>query len=1136
MPKTKKNQGKSMDTISQVCKVIIAPSIGIARLGNSSEEYFLGPEAVGHAPKPAGGFKDKQGRIKRQGARFRIFGLDEQGSVVAELTADQAKIEWTVELANTKASFFEFHGRFGRRDLPRNQHVKDRASLEIKPGPRSITGRSVRGPAYCFDSGQFCGDRVPLGELLTDEDGRLVVLGGFGHSASVPEGKFIKNYANNTGWHDDTSDGPVSARVRFPDGRELIAEPARVLCVPPKYTPELENIVTLYDVMEYAWYEAAAVPVKVSFTDHVYPILKRLSGYPWVNGLANRGHGPGKGGDFFSTESLATLSTNTAASEALRQSIFQRVRDPNLPLESQAAKDQANFRFMPGLAGDNNGPTDGDPTQWLRLRPSQYAILKAWATGDFLADWQGPPLAPALKEMNLPDRPAALTRAALEPCVGGAFYPGIEMTYIAEDKTMYGEPFRLRSDIAAGGITCYMACPWQADFYECNTAWWPIARPDDVVTEAEFNRVIRDAPRPDHASLHPEKGDWSMDPQELMADRLSIRERWERGLVDYPAAAAPGYEGDAGMVELWSGLGFVVSRPTPTSTHERVFVETERAPYLGMDYRAFYYYLSNIDRYPDFLPKAQEIAQEFLDRAWRMQDSPDFPDTSRFFEYSEEAFEARLNEIYTELVEANDAYDPATDEVYRTREDVRYRILQMAPFNQNDGAWIHSITPPGPLDEVDACLFEIWSDEVGNGNVAHSHCNLYTDLMRQEGIYLPDPRSLEYSQDPRFLDSAFTVPLMELALAQFPRLYYPELLGFTLQLEWTVVSLKPGIKRLRYFGIDPHFYVLHVGIDNAASGHGAKARQAVKMYLDKVLQLGGPVAMQEAWKRIWTGYIAFDMTGNLGRDMTAQLKAPKSTADKIYDIIVQKKPYVSQNHVSRKLGDNYINDWFEQPSDFMKALVDGGFFVPGHPEQSSFFRRTSFEGPMFKVFTDDELATWRLWTQEGCPLPEKSTPPRTRVPVQVLMAETIETLQSRQVNAPSHKTQTVTGSDVSGHRVTWTVAEWFEHVHDDGPAAVIELMKAISDPVNELITKGDPSASPFVTSLLAPNGAMGQAFDEVAPHSGGVTHRQLTIEWITAGCPLPQLNTDRGRRITADVHSNPEVYPRARLRGNGVAH
>ena len=1122
-----------METTSQIQQVMISPPIGIARIGNSPEEYFLGPESVGHAPHPAGGFKDKQGRIKRQGARFRVYGLDDQGTVVAELTNDEADIEWSVHLANTKASFFEFHGRFGARNIPRNKDETDRATLEIDPGVRTISGRNKRGAAYRFDSGLFRGVKVPLGEILTDEDGRLIVLGGFGHSACIPEGGLIANYANNNGWHDDTSDGPVTVKVKLKDGRELLAAPSRVLCVPPKFVPELENVVTLYDVLEYTWFADEAVPKTISFTAHVYPILKRLSGYPWVNQLAYRGHGPGKGGDFFNDARLAVLSSKTAAGRAARRAVFCRVRDPNLPLDSPAAKAQANFSFMPALAGDNNGPTDGDPTQWLRIRPSQYAILKGWAEDQFNDDWKGPPPpAPDLNDLSLAERPGALTKAALAPCVGGAFYPGIEMTYIAEDKTLFAGPFRLKSDIPPGGITCHMACPWQADFYECNTAWWPIARPDDVVTEAEYRRVALGEPSPDHASTHPSPG-WSVNTQELISDRLALREPWDRGLLEYPVASSPGNEGDAAMVELWSGLGFVVGMLTPTQ--ERVLVETERDPYLGMDYRTFYYYLANIDDFPDFLPKAQELAQDFLDRAWKMQEGEDFPDTDRFFPYSEEAFEARLDQIYTELVEQNDAYDPATDPIFKTREAVLYRILQMAPFNQNDGAWIHSITPPGPLDDVDSCLFEIWMDEVGNGDVAHSHCNLYTNLLQDVGIYLPDTRSRAYAQDPRLLDSAFTVPLMELALAQFPRRFYPELLGFTLQLEWTVVSLKPTIKLLEYYGINPHFYVLHVGIDNAASGHGAKAKQAVKMYLDKIRQRGGEEAMQLAWKRIWTGFIAFDVTGSLFPDMQAQLASPESSGDRIADLIAQKKPFASLNHTTRKLGINYINDWFDDPSGFMQALVTGGFFVPGHPDQSEFFRRTSFNGPMFKVFTDDELETWRTWVLDGCPMPGlKPKPPA--VPVQVLMAETIETLQLQQVNTSAHAAQMLSGRDADGNPADWSVATWFGYVAEQGAPAVIAFMAALSSEDNHLIAKGAPDASPFVTQLLAPSGAMGQAFDEIAAHSGGLTHRQVAINWIAAGCPLPESNKQLGTRFTLGRRPNPNAYPRSVVRGNGAAH
>ena len=54
---------------------------------------------------------------------------------------------------------------------------------------------------------------------------------------------------------------------------------------------------------------------------------------------------------------------------------------------------------------------------------------------------------------------------------------------------------------------------------------------------------------------------------------------------------------------------------------------------------------------------------------------------------------------------------------------------------------------------------------------------------------------------------------------------------------------------------------MHVGIDNAVDGHGAKARNAVNVYLDNVLKESGREAMQREWKRIWTGFVAFATAG-----------------------------------------------------------------------------------------------------------------------------------------------------------------------------------------------------------------------------------------------------------------------------------
>src|SRR5207244_2789852 len=106
--------------------------------------------------------------------------------------------------------------------------------------------------------------------------------------------------------------------------------------------------------------------------------------------------------------------------------------------------------------------------------------------------------------------------------------------------------------------------------------------------------------------------------------------------------------------------------------------------------------------------------------------------------------------------------------------------------------------------------------------------------MHSVGFYPEAISTRAYADDPAVLDSAYTVPLLELVVSQFSDNYFPEILGMTLQLEWEVLDLKKAIKLFDTYGLNAQFYRLHVGIDNAADGHGAKARRAVQLHLEQV--------------------------------------------------------------------------------------------------------------------------------------------------------------------------------------------------------------------------------------------------------------------------------------------------------------
>jgi hypothetical protein len=67
-------------------------------LGNSRDEYFIGPEVTAPVKHPTGFYKDATGALKRQAGRFRVYGLNAAGKVVKKLTADNAQLTWRVHI------------------------------------------------------------------------------------------------------------------------------------------------------------------------------------------------------------------------------------------------------------------------------------------------------------------------------------------------------------------------------------------------------------------------------------------------------------------------------------------------------------------------------------------------------------------------------------------------------------------------------------------------------------------------------------------------------------------------------------------------------------------------------------------------------------------------------------------------------------------------------------------------------------------------------------------------------------------------------------------------------------------------------------------------------------------------------
>ncbi|MFC9330323.1 LodA/GoxA family CTQ-dependent oxidase [Kitasatospora sp. NPDC057015] len=562
----------------------IHPAIGIARVGNS-EEDFVGPEVPDRPPAAPGGFKDAEGRIKRQAARFRIYAYDADGAAVREVVVGRdgvRDVSWTVHLANKKAAWYQFYVPLdvpdGRR-LKQRQYGRrnagfqgDREALVIDPGPRTVSAGERQQERI---SGQILGQKAHLGDLRGEAAGSLLVLGGRGAAGSWADPpRPITGIANNDTWFDDVSDGPVTARIVLDDGGEIEATGAWAVVAPPDYAPAVRSIRTLHDLLldVFVGNGTLPAPAPVTYAGHIEPILARFCGLQWVNRGFAAQFGWGAPNDFLAPAMRARLADPLPRNREFRTQIYNSLRDYDRDGRSPAP--------WPWIYGDGMAVPPRSDLQHLALTTTQNRLLEEWAAGRFTPGTRTTP--DSLADAPVADRPGLLDRAALEACAADAFHPGCEVTWPVRHDTMYTEPFRIRHRTAQDGpepdygplltpeialsvhgplyaqgpgdLTRWMAAPWQTDTAGCRSGYeladnvnaryspylptfWPAQVPNQVLKETDF--VLVNAPGDDEAR----------------ADAFERRAVWLRGLT-----ATDKIKQLQQMTETWWKFGIVEER------------------------------------------------------------------------------------------------------------------------------------------------------------------------------------------------------------------------------------------------------------------------------------------------------------------------------------------------------------------------------------------------------------------------------------------------------------------------------------------------------------------------------------------------------------------------------------------------
>ncbi len=275
-------------------------------------------------------------------------------------------------------------------------------------------------------------------------------------------------------------------------------------------------------------------------------------------------------------------------------------------------------------------------------------------------------------------------------------------------------------------------------------------------------------------------------------------------------------------------------------------------------------------------------------------------------------------------------------------------LYRVAPTKWVDGSWLYSTleqaNPPVVKD-----LVHIYLEELGLGHPLANHVTMYQDLLQTYEL-------TAYTE--QLEDAYYEQAAVQLALAYAPPEYLPLVVGFNLGYEQLPLHLLITNYELAELGINPHYFNVHITIDNAHNGHAQKSLQA---FVDLYHAAEDPERYLELVKQ---GYVMNDL-GKSSTQIVYELNLDQQVLK-----LLQQKAVIGQYIHNQKcqFSGKTINDWLSEPEqiqDFLEVMMEKGWIQRGQPaEQSRFWKLIDNpEGKMFGVFNATEKQMIRDWIQ-----------------------------------------------------------------------------------------------------------------------------------------------------------------------------
>jgi hypothetical protein len=284
-------------------------------------------------------------------------------------------------------------------------------------------------------------------------------------------------------------------------------------------------------------------------------------------------------------------------------------------------------------------------------------------------------------------------------------------------------------------------------------------------------------------------------------------------------------------------------------------------------------------------------------------------------------------------------------------------LLQSSPVILTEPCWLQAISQAATSQSQMAVKLMAIYLGLTQGE---SYKALYPPLLITADIEMPALHTWTFARQEQISDCIFELATLQLALAHFPRVFFPEILGFTLaycQSHTLLEHCFPAQKLQAHTSLI-HFLTVRQKLLAAQIPFIIEAiKDYLRLFADRTDSL---------WPRMQTGFWLYkQLTERCYQHLKRELESPLSARQALTKLLQHKAPSAFGHHGKIQLAGKSLDDWFSQsPFDsenFLTALKQSPYINKQNPADSPLLKLFEFNGPMFGVLTESEKELLKIW-------------------------------------------------------------------------------------------------------------------------------------------------------------------------------